>query len=59
MINSIGAEVLVTKESALSGGFEEKAEACIKTNVKCLVLKKPEEEGISLEEFEGMIRGIV
>jgi len=59
MINSVGAESLVTKESALSGGFEEKAEACIKTNVKCLVMKKPEEEGISLEEFKEIIRGIV
>lgn len=59
MINSIGVESLVTKESALSGGFEEKVGACIKTNVNCLVLKKPEEEGISLEEFKRIIRGIV
>lgn len=59
MINSIGAKLLVTKESALSGGFKEKVEACIKTNVKCLVLKKPEEEGISLEKFIGIIRGTV
>ena len=59
MINSIGAEVLVTKESASSGGFEEKAGACVKTNVKCLVLRKSEEEGISSEEFKEIIRGIV
>ncbi len=59
MINSIGAQVLVTKESASSGGFEEKARACVKTNVKCLVLRKSEEEGISSEEFKEIIRGIV
>lgn len=57
MINSIGAKFLVTKESAASGGFEEKVSACIKTNAKCLVLTKPEEEGITLEEFKKIIRG--
>lgn len=59
MINSIGAKFLVTKESAASGGFEEKVNACIKTNIKCLVLKKPEEEGITLDNFKQMIRGNV
>ncbi len=56
MINSIGAKFLVTKESAASGGFKEKVGACIKTNVNCLVLKKPDEEGITLECFKQMIR---
>jgi precorrin-6x reductase len=59
IINSIGAKFLVTKESAASGGFMEKVNACINTNTKCLVLKKPEEEGISLEEFKRIIRGIL
>lgn len=57
MINSVGAKFLVTKESASSGGFEEKVNACIKTNINCLVLKKPEEEGITLENFKQIIRG--
>lgn len=59
MINSIGANFLVTKESADPGGFNEKVNACIKTNAKCLVLKKPEEEGITLENFKQIIRGNV
>ncbi len=57
MINSVGAKFLVTKESAASGGFEEKVNACIKTNARCLVLRKPEEEGITLENFKQIIRG--
>lgn len=57
MINSLKAKFLVTKESAASGGFEEKINACIKTNTKCLVLKRPKEEGITLEDFKQIIRG--
>lgn len=59
MINSVGAKFLITKESAASGGFNDKVNACIKTNSKCLVLKKPEEEGITLENFKQLIRGNV
>jgi precorrin-6x reductase len=59
MINSIGAKFVVTKESAASGGFEEKVNACLKTGTECLVLKKPEEEGITLKEFKEIIRGNV
>lgn len=59
MINSIGAKFLVTKESADTGGFNEKVNSCIKTKIKCLVLKKPEEEGITLGNFKEIVRGIV
>ncbi len=59
MINALGAKFLVTKESAASGGFEEKVNACIKTNAKCLVLKRPEEEGVTLDNFKQMIRGYI
>ena len=59
MINFIGSKYLVTKESAASGGFEEKINACIKTNTKCLVLKMSEEEGITLKKFKEMIRGSI
>lgn len=57
MINSFKAKFIVTKESASSGGFEEKVNACVKTNAKCLVLKRPKEEGITLESFKQIIRG--
>jgi precorrin-6x reductase len=57
MINSVGAKFLITKESAVSGGFNEKVNACNKTYSKCLVLNKPDEEGITLESFKQLIRG--
>ncbi len=59
MINYIGAKFLITKESAAWGGFYEKVSACVKTGAECLVLKKPEEEGITLENFKEIIRGNV
>lgn len=59
MVNSISAGFVVTKESAASGGFEEKVNACVKTDAKCLVLEKPEEEGITVENLKKIIRGNV
>lgn len=57
MIHFIDAKFLITKESASSGGFEEKVKACNRTNIECFVLKKPEEEGITLENFKQIVRG--
>ena len=51
MINSINAKYVVTKESADSGGFDEKVQACLKTKAKCLVIKKQFEEGYSIDEI--------
>ena len=51
MINSTNAKYLVTKESSSSGGFDEKAQACIKTGAQCLVIRKQYEEGLTLEEI--------
>ena len=57
MINYLGVKFLVTKESAASGGFYQKVNACVKTGAECLTLKKPEEEGITLENFKETVRG--
>jgi len=51
MIRSINAKYVVTKESADSGGFDEKVRACISTGAECLVIKKPSEEGHTIEEI--------
>ncbi|MDF2677431.1 MAG: precorrin-6x reductase [Bacillota bacterium] len=51
MINAIKAKYVVTKESAASGGFDEKVNACIKTNTECLVIRKPEEKGMTVIEI--------
>jgi precorrin-6x reductase len=51
IINSIGAKYMVTKESTGSGGLKEKADACVKTRTECLVLKKVDEDGLTLEQM--------
>jgi precorrin-6x reductase len=51
IINTIDAKYLVTKESSSSGGFTEKAESCIKTGAECLVIRKPDESGLTLDEI--------
>lgn len=51
IIRSIGAGYVVTKESSGSGGLKEKADACSKTGAECLVLKKVDEDGLTLKEI--------
>ena len=51
MINSTKAKYVVTKESSNSGGFEEKVNSCIKTGAECLVIRKPNEKGLTLKEL--------
>lgn len=55
MINSIKAKYLVTKESVTSGGFEEKVNSCVKTGCKCIAIRKPNEDGVTLEELKVLI----
>ncbi|MFA9422582.1 MAG: precorrin-6A reductase [Sedimentibacter sp.] len=51
LINAVGAKYLVTKESSSSGGFIEKVNSCMKTKAECLVIKRPDEDGLTLEEI--------
>lgn len=55
MINHIKAAYVVTKESAGSGGFAEKSGACNKAGAECLVIKKPDENGLTLDELKSYI----
>lgn len=51
MLKQVNASYLVTKESGISGGFEEKCQAAAECGVTLVVIGKPgEEEGISLKE---------
>lgn len=59
MIRSIDAKYVVTKESADSGGFDEKVRACSSTGAECLVIKKPSEEGYTIEEICEMFRSLL
>lgn len=50
LLRHIGASYFVTKESGKTGGFEEKLEAAEDTEVKFIVIGRPEEEGLTFEE---------
>ena len=42
--------ILVTKESGKAGGFEEKIRACEACGIPAVVIRRPEEKGVSYEE---------
>lgn len=44
------AEWLLTKDSGRAGGFQEKVEAARENGIRVVVIRRPEEDGISLEE---------
>lgn len=50
MIRQTNAAYLVTKESGSTGGFPEKALAARKTGAVLVVIGRPEEDGITVEE---------
>lgn len=52
----IGADILITKESGLHGGFIEKISAAKQCSMQIAVLKRPEDvEGISLQKAKELI----
>ncbi len=54
-INKYSISYLVTKESGKEGGFENKVNAAEKCGVKLLIIRRPEENGISLEEVQQIL----
>ncbi len=46
---------MVTKDSGKTGGFDEKLEACRKTGVRPVVIARPRESGLSMEEVLALI----
>lgn len=50
LIEQLHISWLVTKNSGRAGGFEEKRSACEKTGARMILVKRPEDEGISPEE---------
>lgn len=50
IIEQLAIRWLVTKNSGKEGGFEEKRRACEKMGVKMVLVKRPEDKGVSLEE---------
>lgn len=52
----VGADILVTKESGNAGGFLEKTDAARECGMEIVVLARVEEEGLSLEEAQDILR---
>lgn len=50
------AEWLLTKDSGRAGGFQEKVEAARENGTRVVVIRRPEEDGISLEEAMEMLK---
>ncbi len=54
-ITKYGAKYFVTKDSGSAGGFYEKLKAAEECNAILLVLRRPKEEGLSLDEIKAML----
>lgn len=54
-IKRSGAEILVTKDSGAVGGYPEKVSAVKKCGIDLVVLKRPAENGYSIEEVKNII----
>jgi len=58
MFISANAEILVTKDSGISGGYVEKIQAATNLKMAVAVLSRPhEQDGVSLEEARKIITG--
>lgn len=57
-IRQSGAEVLVTKESGVTGGYPEKVSASKKCGIDLVVLKRPSEKGYGIDEVKKIIEKI-
>ena len=63
MIKSVGADVLVTKDTGATGGFDSKLEAALSAGIEAVVIGRPSDqearqadsEGMSLEELQRYI----
>ena len=63
MIKSVGAQVLVTKDTGKTGGFDSKLEAALRSGIEAVVIGRPSDqeamqadsEGMSIEELQRYI----
>lgn len=56
VIRDYGIDILVTKESGKAGGFEEKLRACEACGIPAVVIRRPEDAGLSYEEVLRLCR---
>ena len=56
MLEQYHISYLVTKEAGRNGGFEEKLRAAKRCGVKAIVIRRPEDYGVTVEEAAAMLR---
>ena len=56
MLEQYRISYLVTKEAGRNGGFEEKLQAAKRCGVKAIVIRRPEDSGVTVEEAAAMLR---
>lgn len=54
-IKKSGAEILVTKNSGVIGGYPEKIAAARECKIKLITIARPREKGVSLDEMKALI----
>ncbi len=57
-IKETNSKFIVTKQTGEAGGFNEKISAAIETNIKAIVIKAPEENGVDFNEFKSIIKNL-
>ena len=55
MLEQYRISYLVTKEAGRNGGFEEKLQAAKRCGVKAIVIRRPEDSGVTVEEAAAMM----
>ncbi|MBR0378071.1 MAG: precorrin-6A/cobalt-precorrin-6A reductase [Lachnospiraceae bacterium] len=56
MLEQYHISYLVTKEAGRNGGFEEKMQAAKACGVKAIVIRRPEDSGVTVEEAAAMFK---
>ena len=56
MLEQYRISYLVTKEAGRNGGFEEKLRAAKRCGVKAIVIRRPEDSGVTVEEAAAMFK---
>lgn len=54
-IKKSGAEILITKNSGIAGGYPEKMAAARECKIKMITIARPREDGISIDEMKALI----
>ena len=58
MLEQYHISYLVTKEAGRNGGFEEKLQAAKRCGIKAIVIRRPKDSGVTVEEAAAMLKSL-